>query len=88
MSVCVVLKVSSLESVVELDAVYGAPVDVEKEPEVGNVERVVAWASEEGTEDTVFPMVRMICEDLVGRCWTSFCVMGRNSASRTDWKER
>jgi hypothetical protein len=41
MSVCVVLNVISLESVVLDDAVCGMPVDVAKESEVGSVEGVV-----------------------------------------------
>ena len=41
MSVCVVLNVISLESVVLDDAVCGMPVDVAKESEVDSVEGVV-----------------------------------------------
>jgi hypothetical protein len=41
MSVCVVLKVSPLESVVLDEAVCGTPVDVAKEPKVGSVDGLV-----------------------------------------------
>ena len=42
MSVCVVLKVRSLESVDVVEAVCGAPVDVAKEMDVGRDDSVVA----------------------------------------------
>ena len=48
MSVCVVLKVSSLESVALDDAVCGASVDVAKEFVVGRVDGEVSRVIEEG----------------------------------------
>jgi hypothetical protein len=48
MSVCVVLKVSSLESVVLDDAVCGASVDVANEFVVGRVDGEVSRVIEEG----------------------------------------
>jgi hypothetical protein len=81
MSVWVVLKVASLAEVEVLEAVCGVSVVVAKESRVGRVDGAVSRVTEEGT--VVSPMVRMICEDLVGRASMSSLVMGGNSAART-----
>lgn len=79
-SVCVVLKVRSLDVEVVVDAVGGASVDVASEVNVGKL-RGVGLAFHEA------PMVFMVRADLVGSTSISSRVIGEKSASRTAWKE-
>jgi len=86
MSVCVVLNVASLESVVLEEAVSGEPADVAKELELGNVDGEVPRVVEDGNGCARVPMVRMMCADFVGSSSMSSRVMGGNSALSTAWK--
>jgi hypothetical protein len=87
MSVCVVLKVRSLDEDVEVEAVGGASVEVASEVVVGRLTGVESDANEDGLGRMVLPMVLMTCADLVGRILASEGVTGAKSALRTDWNE-
>ena len=78
-----VLKVTSLESVVLDEAVYGEFVDVAKESRVGSVDGAVFRVMEEGNGCALVPMVRMISADLTGSSLMSSRVIGGNSALST-----
>lgn len=51
------------------------------------VEGMVPSVIAEGREGTVFPMVRIMAEDLVGRNWLLVRVMGAKSPAKTAWKD-
>jgi hypothetical protein len=86
-SVCVVLKVRSLDEVVVVDAVGGASVDAASEVDVGRLRGEVFDVVKEGRRVWTFPIILKISADLVGRAWTSSRVIGGNSPSMADWNE-
>jgi hypothetical protein len=83
----VVLKVRSLAVDAEVEAVGGASVDAPSEVDVGKLSGVESEVENDWKVRRVFPMVRMIFADLVGRQLASSRVIGGKSASRTDRKE-
>jgi hypothetical protein len=87
MSVCVVLKVLSVEFEVDVEAVGGTSEEAASEAKVGRLCGAVSEVLMEDRGLVVAPMVCMMRADLVGRASTSSRIMGGKSPLRTDGNE-